>query len=451
MVRRPTLNTVQEEAPTPVMVIRDKNSRHLTPESRSPKDRIPAAAGSASKSTTESFKSPLPPAKTTGKEKTRTLASVVMVVPPTSPSTVGAQLIQEVPRLTDPRAKSPETPRLDLPPTTQGASVSRATEIQTSRPSTSIAGSSTGLSSTSTDKEHNTQPEKIRAKRTQKVLAEPGPWTCRLCTTHPLQTKGGMKRLYKAHYKLWDPYTDLLVDMNEVERAQQELVREMRVSTSRVPSASATGARPVQLDLSRHKSMGPRNEPSSGREIPPRTYTSSSEGSEESRTITIHEELVPSTIQHSEDASSMMTGPTVRIPTKPKRLTTGSRDRRLLIQIPNKPNMPVRSGPLFNHPVDTFDEIEPDVELSDDEVVWLDEEPKTKVKNEFQTFEQVEKGPKLETLKQLLLFGVEATTETARRQIWPAMSVGQEDQLRRMYETMLATVPLVRQLDRTLK
>ena len=308
-----------------------------------------------------------------------------MVVPPTSPSTVGASLISEVPRLTDPKAKSSEITRVDLPAATQGASVSGATQIQTSRPSTSTAGSSTGLSSTSTDDEPNPRPEKPRSKRTQKVLAEPGPWTCRLCTANPLQTKGGMKKHYRAHYKLWDPYTDTLVDMTERERAQQELIREMRVSTTRVPSASATGARPVQLDVSRHTSMGPRNEPSSAREIPPRDYASSSEGSEGSRAITIHEEL----IQHSEDESSMMTGPTVRIPTKPNRLTTGSRDRRLLIQIPSKPRTVIRSGPLFDPPVDTVEEIEPDDEESDDEVVWLDEEPRTKVKNEFQTFEQV--------------------------------------------------------------
>ena len=38
-----------------------------------------------------------------------------------------------------------------------------------------------------------------------------------------------------------------------------------------------------------------------------------------------------------------------------------------------------------------------------------------KSKNEFQTYEQVEKNPKLDTLKQLLLFGVEATIETASK------------------------------------
>ena len=51
----------------------------------------------------------------------------------------------------------------------------------------------------------------------------------------------------------------------------------MRGHTPRIPSALATGASPVQYDRTRHNFMGPRNEPSSARGVPPREDASSSE------------------------------------------------------------------------------------------------------------------------------------------------------------------------------
>ena len=461
--RHQALNFILSGATTPVIIAiggsghRHDDSRHSDSKSRSSRERIPAAAGSAPKSTTtsnetptESFKSPLPPVKTTDKVKTKTLTSVMVVVPPTGPSTVSTQSIPEVTKSTDPGTKQPEITKPDVQTTTKKTNTRVTTEIRASHESTSTAGSSTCPSSASTDEELNIQSGGPHLKRTRKVPVRPGPWNCQLCTANPLQTKGGMRRHYKSHYKIWDPYTDTLVDMSEAERAQQKMVKEMKIQTSRVPSASATGASPVQLDPTRHKSMGPRNEPFSAREIPPRTYTSSSEGSEGSKTATVHGELISSRVPNPE-GTSMMSGPTVRIPTKPRRLTTRSRDWQLLVQSPIKLNVPVISGPIFDPPVDTTQEIEPDQEPSDDEVVGVDDEPKTKIKSEFKTYEQVEKNPRLDTLKQLLLIGVEATIETARRQIWPVMTAAQEDQLRTMYETMLATVPLVRQLNRKLE
>jgi hypothetical protein len=121
----------------------------------------------------------------------------------------------------------------------------------------------------------------------------------------------------------------------------------------------------------------------------------------------------------------------------------------LIIQSPIKMTIPVRKDPIFAPPVDRCPEIEPDSEPEDEDAVWLEDEPKPKVKNEFLTFEQVIKNPTMDTLTQLLLFGVDATIQRVKRQIWPALTDLQEDRLRLTYETLLIAVPLVRQLDST--
>ena len=128
-----------------------------------------------------------------------------------------------------------------------------------------------------------------------------------------------------------------------------------------------------------------------------------------------------------------------------------STNQRTLIESPVKLSVPDRQNPIFAPPSDRFDEEEPDSESDTDEVVWSEDEPETKIKNEFVSFEQVEKRPQLETLKQVLLYCVKTSIDLAKKMIWPEMTSTQEDQLRLMYETMLTTVPLVRQLDRTMR
>ena len=258
-------------------------------------------------------------------------------------------------------------------------------------------------------------------------------------------TQGGMRKHYKGHYKLWDPHTDTLVDMNEEERTHQEMIKELRVQGTRVPSASATGARPVQLDAGRPRFLGPRHEPSAARGIPPPEYVSYATGSTSATRPSGSGESA------EEPGNSTTREPTLRIPTKPRKLATGTRDQKLIIQSPIKMTIPVKGNSLFDPPVDWCPEIEPDSESDEEGVVWLEEEPKPKIKNEFFTFEQVIKNPTMDTLTQLLLFGVEATIQSVNHRVWPALTGSQEDQLRTMYETLLIAVPLVRALDKTVK
>ena len=223
-------------------------------------------------------------------------------------------------------------------------------------------------------------------------MPDQGPWYCRLCNAQPLMTKGGMRRHYKAHYRLWDPQTDTIVNMNDEERAQQELVKEMRVHVPKIPSASATGASPVQIDRTRHRFMGLRNEPSAACGIPPQKYTSSSE--------------IPSGLDSSEPSVSegnmANSGPSVRIPTHPKKSATGTRDRRMIIQSPIKLTVPVKGNLIFDPPVDRCPEIEPDQDPGEgDDCVWIEDEPKPKIKNEFQTIKQIAKNPTVDTLTPL--------------------------------------------------
>ena len=86
--------------------------------------------------------------------------------------------------------------------------------------------------------------------------------------------------------------------------------------------------------------------------------------------------------------------------------------------------------------------------MPDSDCVWIEDEPKPKIKNECQTFEPIARHITLDILKRLLLFGVEATVEAANRRVWPAMDEGQKDRLREIYEIVLLVVRLVRELDR---
>ena len=109
--------------------------------------------------------------------------------------------------------------------------------------------------------------------------------------------------------------------------------------------------------------------------------------------------------------------------------------------------VPVKKNPIFAAPVDRCPEIEPDSEPEDKDVVWVEDEPKPEIKNEFLAFEQVIRNPTENTLIQLLLFGMDATIQRTKRQILPTLTESQEEQLRLTYETLLIAVPLVRKLD----
>ena len=90
------------------------------------------------------------------------------------------------------------------------------------------------------------------------------------------------------------------------------------------PSAVAMGASSVQVDPTRHKYVGHLDEISSARGIPPKTYASSSESCTDSERV----ELPESDRSTGQDTRIMLLDeegpdppePTVRIPTKPKRV-----------------------------------------------------------------------------------------------------------------------------------
>ena len=286
--------------------------------------------------------------------------------------------------------------------------------------------STTGSLSTSTDDETG----RSRMKKTQKCSrANDGPWLCRLCTAKLIQTKTGMKKHYRNHYKIWDLETDTLEDMNEDERSNQESTKAIRSRAFRFPTAQEVGAVPVSTNLAKKKFPGStRNIPAAlGRPVESPASSGDDSGASTSLTRSV--------------------GPTVRIPTKPKPPTTGNRDRSAMIQVPEKSKaIATPKLPKYNQ-----DDIETDPGSDNDDVLWVADEPRPKVKNEFISFEQVIQRPKLTVLKQLLLYGVEATFEAAKKKIWPPMTTAQMDKLRTMYEIMLGTEPLVRQLDKTME
>ena len=152
------------------------------------------------------------------------------------------------------------------------------------------------------------------------------------------------------------------------------------------------------------------------------------------------------------------TGPTERKHNHPNQATSDFKEmkRRQIINCPIKLSVPVRGSSESSELVECM-EVGPlgdsDVEsdLDEDAIVCLDDESEAKVKVEIMTFGQMNSLINLETLKKLLLFGVEATLEQSKKSFWPPMTTLQEETLRGTYQTMLATVPVVRELDKSMR
>ena len=139
----------------------------------------------------------------------------------------------------------------------------------------------------------------------------------------------------------------------------------------------------------------------------------------------------------------------------PAKTGTPKSDRRLIITRPIKLSVPVHkssegSGQIEGMELDTVDCDEIEGDLDEDDVVCIEEEQETKTKFELGVFGPMSCPINLETLKRLLLFGVEATIEYDRKLCWPPMTMEQKATLRGTYQTMLDTVPLVRELDRSM-
>ena len=193
--------------------------------------------------------------------------------------------------------------------------------------------STTSLSSASTEEDSPQLKWGPNLKWTRKIPPMAGPRYCQLCIGQPLMTIGGMRKHYKSHYKLWDSATDTYIDMNKHERANQELVKELRTQGPRVPSASATGVLPNQLAPNRTQFVGLRNEPSAARGVSPPEYDSGS-------TSTSTPSESKSSSAGSRQGEAANAEPTLRIPTKPRRLSTEPRDRQIIIESPIKMIVP---------------------------------------------------------------------------------------------------------------
>ena len=301
-----------------------------TLEEASKKHNQESVAAELSGRPVELFKKLLPPGS-------KNVTSVVVMAPSSQPSDV--------------RNQSPTMTTTSVQPTVENC----AGQPGASSGPSGVTGTGHDLTARqSSEEDSHSRKGGPNIRKTRKKGSVQGPWQCRLCNAPPLQTKGGTCRHYKAHYVWWDSHTDALVQMNDKERAQQELVEEMRAHIPKVPSASDTGASPVYYDRTRHGFMGPRNEPSSARGIPPREYTSSSE--------------MPSDSDSSEH--SMRKGrvtisePTLRIPTRPHKPVTGTRDRRMITHSPVE-----STNPIFAPPVDWCQATEP---VPDPDCVWIE-------------------------------------------------------------------------------
>ena len=125
-------------------------------------------------------------------------------------------------------------------------------------------------------------------------------------------------------------------------------------------------------------------------------------------------------------------------------------EKRHLIESPERPAStfqltPVESSPVIEDQSDDLELVEP--ESMEPEVVMIDDEDEDRKILVSKIQPGVSKIPMLRTLRQLLLYGVSAVMREARRNSIRPMSVSEEIQLEQMYHTMLATVPLVRELD----
>jgi len=188
------------------------------------------------------------------------------------------------------------------------------------------------------------------------------------------------------------------------------------------------------------------------RKDPPDTYHTDDIPVTDTRTVIL---------DHDESDSP---GPTVRRPTRPATPACGLRDpdRRKIIESPIKIKINSRKRDCQRTEVVDVMDTNSDLESEggsvsqnsvsqNDEVICLDDEPKVKCKNEFLTFEQIEDNPDEDTVTNLLIYGLDATVEAARKRTWPPMTKQQETSLRKTYRTLMKAVPIVRAIDKKFK
>ena len=267
-------------------------------------------------------------------------------------------------------------------------------------------------------------------------IDDKGPWTCRLCTAGPLKTSSGTRRHYWQHYKIWTQSNDTYRDMTAEERQQHETTR--------------TDARTQQRHVRRRGEI-----PAALGKVPDDSTTESSTSDSRNASGQLRRDSPNPPLSGLTPDSP---GPSERKQTRPNQVGSDSKEikRRQIINCPIKLSVPVRGSSESSERVEGMeigarDDSEIESDFSEEAIVCLDDESGTKVKIEDMTANHIRSRINLETLKKLLLFGVEATLEQSKKSFWPPLTNLQEESLRVTYQTMLATVPIVRKLDKSMK
>ena len=248
--------------------------------------------------------------------------------------------------------------------------------------------------------------------------------------------------------------------MSESERDQVKLTKSLKNVTQIFPSATMTGAQPVLPKSDQKKKSRPKRDLPAALGRPPRS--DSEESVDKDLNDTCHMSNIPITDTRTvvlDRDESDSPGPTVRRPTRPAKPACGPRDpnRRKIIESPIKVKINARKRDC--PPTASMDRMDTSSDLEseggsvsqNDEVICLDDEPKMKCKNEFLTFEQIEDNPDEDTVTNLLIYGLDATVEAARKRTWPPMTKQQETSLRKTYRTLMMAVPIVRAIDKKFK
>ena len=275
-------------------------------------------------------------------------------------------------------------------------------------------------------------------------------WTCKLCPGPTYSSVSGMRKHYWSHYHVWSAAQDTVREMTKEEREHQETLKgTIPIKAKKHPTASETGAKKIIPipDRNRFPMKKPAASAAAGA---PSSADEDDDSMKPPKQILITRVDTRRTIEES--TSSVATDPTVRKSTKPAPVTAAGRDvdKRNLIESPERPAptfqvTPEEASPAVEDPSDDLELVEP--ESMEPGVVMIDDEDEDRKISVTKIQPEVSKIPTLRTLRQLLLYGVPAVMREARRNSIRPMSVSEEIQLEQMYHTMLATVPLVRELD----
>ena len=294
-------------------------------------------------------------------------------------------------------------------------------------------------------------------------------WTCQLCPGPTYSSVSGMRKHYWSHYRVWSASKNVLRDMDKDKRKHQDALKAEAQERKRpeYPSASETGAKKIVPKEHYHHRMAKKKIPAAA------GAPSSTDGEDESMRPPV--EAPPSRIDTLNTTPSRslsdLADPTVR-------------NRRS--QLLSLPIGRIRIGRIWSRVLNAQSE------LWSLERSWFFQRNRFLQRNRFSKWTRffkwnrkwrlgyrrdgtdgawsnsarrygrirpksfiaqiwsgsvVSKIPTLLTLRHLLLYGVPAVMQEARGNSTRPLTALEESHLEQMYNTMLATVPLVRALD----